>query len=99
MDAPPTTLSRSRWIVLTASLVVGYMGWAAPQSQMPLDYNSMISRSIPCAILWGMVLIFSVWRYKKRGLWVLVGTPMALYWPIWLLFNQFPQCYYLHNCE
>jgi hypothetical protein len=91
-------LSRSFWIVLAASLVVAYMGWAAPQRQMPLDYDFMIFRSIPFAILWGMILTFSVWRYKKRGLWVLVGTPMALYWPIWLLFNQFPQCYYLHNC-
>src|SRR5437879_2133762 len=67
--------------------------------RMPLDYDAMISRSIPFAIAWAVILAFSLWRYKKRGLWLLVGAPMALYWPIWLLLNHFPPCYYLHNCE
>jgi hypothetical protein len=31
-------------------------------------------------------------------LWILVGAPMALYWPIWLLFHHFPSCYYSGNC-
>ena len=25
--------------------------------------------------------------------------PVAHDWPIWLLLNHFPACYYLHNCE
>jgi hypothetical protein len=65
---------------------------------MPLDYGTMISKSIPFAIAWVFVLAFSLRRYKKRGLWLLVGAPMALYWPIWLLFNDFPPCYYIGNC-
>ena len=58
----------------------------------------MISRSIPFAIAWVVILAFCLSRYKKRGLWLLVGAPMALYWPIGLRFNHFPHCFYLHNC-
>ncbi len=87
------------WIALIASLVVAYLGSKAPSYRMPLDYDAMISRSIPFAIAWAVILAFCLWRYKKRGLWLLVGAPMALYWPIWLLFNHFPRCYYLHNCS
>jgi len=65
---------------------------------MPLDYDAMISKSVPLAAAWAAILVFCLWRYRKRGLWLVVGAPMALYWPIWLLFNHFPDCYYLHNC-
>ena len=86
------------WVALMASLIVAYLGGSAPSGRMPLDYGAMLSRSIPFAIAWAVILAFCLWRYKKRGLWLLVGTPMALYWAIWLLFNHFPGCYYLHNC-
>jgi hypothetical protein len=87
------------WIALTASLVIAYLGLKSPSYQMPLDYHAMISRSIPFAAVWTALLALSLWRYKKRGLWLILGVPMALYWPIWLLFNHFPACYYFHNCQ
>jgi hypothetical protein len=90
--------NQRHWLALMVSLVVAYVGWVAPRHRMPLDYDAMISKSIPFAIVWAGLLGFCVWRYKKRGLWLLLGTPMALYWTIWLLFNHFPPCYYLHNC-
>ena len=93
------TENQRYWIVLMASLVVAYLGGSAPNYRMPLDYDAMISRSIPFAIAWAVILTFCLWRYKKRGLWLLAGASMALYWPICLLVNQFPPCYYLHNCE
>jgi hypothetical protein len=92
------TTNQRYWIALIASLVIAYLGWAAPSYRMPLDYDAMISRSIPFAVSWITISAFSLWHFKKRGLWLLLGTPMALYWPIWLLFNRFPTCYYLHNC-
>lgn len=87
------------WTPLIVSLVVAYMGWHAPNYRMPIDYDAIIWRSIPFAIAWVIVLAFCLWRCKKPGLWALLGMPMALYWPIWLLFNHLPSCYYLHNCE
>ena len=92
------TENKKYWIALTASLVFAYLGSKAPSYRMPLDYDAMISRSIPFAIAWAVILAFCLWRYEKRGLWLLVGAPIALYWPIRLLFNHLPPCYYLHNC-
>ena len=86
------------WITLAASFVIAYLSWSAPTHQMPLDYGAMISRSVPFAGAWALVLAFSLWRHKTRGLWLLAGSPMAFYWPMWLLFNRFPPCYYSHNC-
>jgi hypothetical protein len=86
------------WIALIISLVFAYLSWTAPSYRMPLDYDAMISRSVPFAIAWAGVVAVSLWRYKRRGLWLLLGAPMALYWPVWLLFNNFPPCYYLRNC-
>ena len=85
-------------LVLIVSLVVACVGWFAPIHRMPLDYDAMISKSIPLAIAWSVLLGFGLSRYEKRGLLLTVGAPLALYWPIWLLFNHFPSCYYLHNC-
>ena len=87
------------WTALLVSLVAAFLGWQAPTRRMPIDYEATIWWSVPIAIGWAMILAFCLWRHKKRGLWLVVGAPMALYWPVWLLFNHFPPCYYLHNCE
>jgi hypothetical protein len=71
-----------------------FFGWAAPTRQMPTNYHG----SIPFAVTWALVLVFSLIRFKKRGLWLLLGAPMALYWPIWLLFNQLPLCHHSRSC-
>jgi hypothetical protein len=93
------TETRKYWLALVGSLALAYLGGTAPSYRMPLDYDAMISRSIPLAVAWAVIVGFCLWRFKKRGLWLLLGVPMALYWPIWLLFNHLPACYYLHNCQ
>ena len=86
------------WLWLTASLVIAFLAWGIPARGMPVDYQAVISTSIPLAVVWSLALAFGVRRYSKRGLWLLLGAPMALYWPIWLLFNHFPPCYYTSSC-
>ena len=41
--------------------------------------------STPIALLWIMLLISAFTRYGKRGLWLLVGFPLALFWPVGLI--------------
>ena len=92
------TTTRFFWIAFAASIIFAWLGWKAPEWRMPLDYDAMISRSIPFAFVWLAALVFGLWRFRLRGLWLLIGAPMALYWPIWMFFNHFPPCYYSHNC-
>ena len=86
-------------MALIISIAIAYLGWSAPSHTRPFGYHLMVSRSVPFAIAWALVLAFSCFRFKKRGLWLLLGAPMALYWPIWLVFNHFPPCYYSGNCK
>jgi hypothetical protein len=85
-------------IALAASLIVAFLSSEIPGRQMPLDYHAMITVSIPLAIVWGILFANCVWRFGRRGWWAILGAPLALYWPVWLIFNRFPPCYYSHNC-
>ena|SRR5215472_9343669 len=86
------TENQQYWTALLVSLVAAFLGWQAPTRRMPIDYEATIWWSVPIAIGWAMILAFCLWRHKKRGLWLIVGAPMALYWPVWLLFalQSFP---------
>jgi hypothetical protein len=75
-------------IALAASLVVAAIGGWAPTRRMPIDFGAIFSISSPLAILWAGILVFSVWRFRWRGFSALVGAPMALYWPIWLVIHH-----------
>jgi hypothetical protein len=75
------------WIWLIGSLALAYGGVRYPSHQMPIDYSAIPTVCVPLAAIWAVVLGFAIWRYKLRGLWLLMGAPMALYWPIWWLLN------------
>jgi hypothetical protein len=91
--------SKKLWMLFSISLLIAFLSWIAPVRQMPLDYDAMIRRSIPCASAWLLVVVYALPRYKWYGLIFLLGAPMALYWPIWLMFNHFPPCYYAGDCQ
>jgi hypothetical protein len=40
----------------------------------------------------------SAYRFGRKSLWMLVATPPALYWPVWLVLNGIPACYWHGNC-
>jgi hypothetical protein len=90
--------NRAFWITLTMSAVVAYLGVIAPTHQMPLDYSAITSRSVPLAVLWATFAIAAVFLFSRRALWLLIGAPVALYWPIWLLVHGYPACWYMGNC-
>lgn len=84
--------------LLGISIVLALVGWDAPQGQMPLIYYNMLWWSLPLAGIWLLVLLISVFNFRKKALWLLLGAPLALYWPIWLLANGLPTCYWHGNC-
>jgi hypothetical protein len=44
---------------------------------------------VPSAGLWLSLLILTVMEYGKRGLWLLIGSPVALFWAIVLVLYSF----------
>ena len=85
-------------IALAASLIDAFLGMEFPSRQRPLDYHSMITVSIPLAAAWLLIFVVTMWRFGKRGLWLLAGAAFAFWWPVWMIFNDFPPCYYSHLC-
>ena len=86
------------WTTLTLSLVFAYLSLLAP-TRMPLDYSGIISRSLPLATVWAVVIIAAVFLFRRRSVWLLLGGPIAFYWPVWLLVHGYPTCWYLGNCQ
>lgn len=84
------------WIIGSFALAIAALG--VVRNQMPLDYHGMIWRSTPLACLWLVVCICCLARYRRRGLWVLLGAPLALLWPLILVWYGLPKCYWIGNC-
>ncbi len=93
-------ITQAHWfkILLASSVVLAYFGWDAPHGRMPLDFHAMLWRSIPLACLWALTFGLSAYRFGRKALWMLLGAPLALYWPVWLVLNGLPACYWHGNC-
>lgn len=93
-------ISPAHWfrVLLLTSLVAAFVGWNSPQGQMPLNIHAMLWTSIPLAGIWLLTLIVSAFAFRTKALWLLIGAPLALYWPVWLLVNGIPGCYWHGNC-
>ena len=73
--------------ILVASLVIAVASIGGP---MVFRYGPNLSRAIHTSFclgaVWLVMLCAALIRFKKRGLWVLVGAPFALLVPvIWSL--------------
>ena len=87
-----------KFTLIAFSFIVALVGYILPQTQRPIDFLLVFWGSLPLAGIWLAVLLACSIRLGKSGLLALFGSPMALYWPVWLLPNHIPECYWHHNC-
>jgi hypothetical protein len=80
------------------SYVMSYVGWNLPGRTMPIDVDVILRVSIPLACAWCLLFGISVWRFRSKSLWMLVGSPFVLYWPAWIAICGIPSCYRSGNC-
>ncbi len=78
--------------------LLAIVAWVSPRTQMPLNYHAMLWWSLPLAGLWLVAATITILRFHARALWLLMSAPFALYWPVWLLINGLPACYWQGNC-
>ena len=81
-------LQGDRRALLTLSLVFAAVSFAArwvvpgPPAYVP--------GSLVLTLFWFLLLVMSLRKHGRWGLWVLLGAPLALYWPIvlaWLIYG------------
>jgi hypothetical protein len=76
--------------LLTISLLLALASLSIPFVNLALANLLSLNQPIvipteivyPITLLWLMTLISALTRYGKRGLWLLVGFPVAFFWPI-----------------
>jgi hypothetical protein len=61
------------------SIAVAVIGGVPPLA-FGFDTNFWIP-SVCLALLWVILLVVGLIKFKRRGLWLLVGAPIALYFP------------------
>jgi hypothetical protein len=44
-------------------------------------YNALVLRSYVLTIAWLVTLVIALCIFRWRGLWLLIGAPLALFWP------------------
>jgi hypothetical protein len=76
--------------LLVGSLVVAGIALAAPWMLRYAGFMTSLKASMLLALLWSIVVLFALLRYRKRGFWLLLGAPVALYWSFvfaWVAWN------------
>jgi hypothetical protein len=49
-------------------------------SRLYADFALVVSFSL--TVVWAVLLRVAIVRYRKQGLWVLIGAPLALFYPV-----------------
>ena len=74
-------MSRKRLLVwsLVIAVLAASTRWSVPLVAAPGFTFVFVSAAL--AVPWYALLIVSIRRYGKGGLWVLLGAPLVLFWP------------------
>ena len=93
-----TASAKSPLLGVSASLLLALAQFLLPKRQMPIDYHLVLWMSLPVCVLWLALCIVLLYRFGAKSLWTLLGLPLILYWPFWLVVHGIPNCYWHHNC-
>jgi hypothetical protein len=80
------------------SLAIGLVGSLLPYLFQGRSGDRTIQVSFVLALVWVVGLLAALIRYRKKGLWFLVGLPLAFYQPFvmfviaWGCARDFHQC-------
>lgn len=71
--------------LVVSSLVTAAIACLFPYLFPPGRRDVPIRISVCIGLVWSVTLVACIFRFRKKGIWFLVGAPLALYWPFVLL--------------
>jgi hypothetical protein len=89
--------------LMVESLVVATVGLAARWFVEAVGISHIVNPdravmvSLWLALVWGALVLYGFFRFKKQALWLLVGAPAALFWP-YIVAVIFWDCIYYRWC-
>ena len=66
--------------LLLISLGLALLALVTPLVVGPANKDLAIRASAIFAVIWLATLVFAVFKFKMRGLWLLSGTPLVAFW-------------------
>jgi hypothetical protein len=76
--------------VLIVSLLIAILSASTRWTVLPLIPSTFTFIEVSAALsaLWFALVVISVAKYGKRGVWLLIGAPLVLLWPlVFVLFS------------
>ena len=67
---------------MVVSLFLAVVGFALPWLLRTDGFGSALVVSVLAFLIWVGVGVYAGVTAKRRALWLLVGCPLALYWPL-----------------
>ena len=71
--------------LVVSSLVTAAIACFFPYLFPPGRWDVPVRISVWISLVWFVTFVACIFRFRKKGLWFLVGAPLALYWPLVLL--------------
>lgn len=73
---------RAFWSIFAAAMAIAAASPGLPSLTGSVDANWNIRLSYSFAMIWFVLQAVAVVRHRWRGLWLLIGLPIVLFWPI-----------------
>lgn len=73
-------------VLAVAAFVCGTVGWGGIPwigrfSASSTTSGFLMLSSFVCSFVWLVLLVVALFVHRWRGLWLLIGTPGAMFWP------------------
>jgi hypothetical protein len=79
---PPLTEDRGFWTIFGAAAAIAITSAVLPPLVGSVDASWNLRVSYWCTAVWFVFQIAAVVRHRWRGLGLLIGLPIVLFWPI-----------------
>jgi hypothetical protein len=75
-------VGRRPLLILSLALAVASLStrWVVPRP--PTNPFAFVPVSLLLTLAWSLLLVTSLRKHGRWGYWVLLGAPLAMYWPI-----------------
>ena len=85
--------------LIAIGLFAAVVSFALPNHRAPVDYDEILWLSLPLSLVWTLASAVCLRTHGKRGAWILLGLPFALFYPATLLIFGIPPCYWSGTCH
>jgi hypothetical protein len=72
------------WKLLITSLAVALGSVFGPMIAPLGGAEGFVLIGCPLSVAWCLIVAYAFQQYKRRALWLLLGAPIALCWPLFL---------------